>query len=92
MPPAGSVSTCGEGQSIGDDGVKLAAGSHSSCAYIADGVAQVRAQVAGNADVTSFSIAPYSTVLKRTVPLSCTRAQHLTQCSGGNNVNFWVVG
>lgn len=91
-PPADASATCGDGEPLDDDGVKLGAGTHTSCPYIADAVSQVRAHVAQDANATSFSISPYSTVLKRTIPLTCSRAQHLTRCSGGNEVNFWVTG
>lgn len=88
--PADAVATCGGGQPLTDPSVRLAPGTASSCSYVLAAAQAVRAELAGRPSATSFTITPYSALLKRTVALSCTRTAHLSECVGGNDVHLWV--
>lgn len=87
--PAGTVTTCGDGQGLPAD-VRIAAGSGTTCAYVNAARGEVLAKVSADDGATAFTVAPYSESLHRVIPLSCQRANHLTQCSGGTSVKMWV--
>lgn len=88
--PADSVATCGDGESVPTSSVRLAQGTNSTCAYVSDVVNKVNSHLAQDAAATSFTIQPYSEALHRVVPLDCSRANHLSYCTGGTNVRLWV--
>lgn len=88
--PADAVATCGSGEAVPTSSVRLARGTNSTCAYVGDVVNKVNAHLEKNPDATTYTISPYSTTLRKIVSLNCTRADHLSACSGGSNVRLWV--
>lgn len=88
--PADAKATCGSGQAVPTSSVRLAPGTTSTCPYVAEAVAKVNAHLMADAGSTQFTIEPWSAALGRVVPLSCTRQNHLSYCTGGSNVRLWV--
>ena len=88
--PAGTVATCGSGEAVPTSSVRLARGTNSTCSYVADVVTKVNAHLAENPGATTYTVSPDSSSLRKVVTLHCTRADHLSECTGGSNVRLWV--
>lgn len=87
--PADTTTAC-LGGTISDADVKIRNGSGSSCAYVSAIKSQVLAHLAENPQAAVFTVSPYSVSRREYVPLSCSRADHLTRCTGGRNVDAYV--
>lgn len=88
--PPEAVATCGSGQAVPTSSVRLAPGTFSTCAYVAEAVTKLNAHLTTDRASTQFTIEPWSAALGRIVPLTCTRQNHLSYCTGGSNVRLWV--
>ena len=84
------MATCGSGEAVPTSSVRLARGTNSSCAYVGDVVSKVNEHLEKNPGATTYTISPYSSTLRKVVPLNCTRSDHLSACTGGSNVRLWV--
>ena len=54
------------------------------------GEMEVMNYLAENPGATTYTVSPYSSSLRKVVTLHCTRAEHLSECTGGSNVRLWV--
>lgn len=88
--PPDAVATCGNGQAVPTSSVRLAPGTTSTCPYVAETVTAVNDHLTRDAEATLFTIEPWSAALGHVVPLTCTRQNHLSYCTGGSNVRLWV--